>query len=280
MRVPTDEDFAALRTWGLDRDPLASIKDYTELKNQLRWINPQNRDAHWAYVKRREEWIEQRNFDHYYRVARKPIERAKWEYLKQRKAWYTPPLEWDRFAAAAVTRILDLGCGDGDVTQRVMDHIAAVWAKKGYAGHDVEVVGIDLNESRVENARGLVVSPHPRIRASFATGDAVKEQLPYRAQHFDYVLNTGVLEILEDAPAEKMLDEIGRLAAKGVYIEDIVDHYPGGYPREHLPSWLNARGFMEVKRFFEFSEPFALEGSLDPLQLWPIIREQVLFAGR
>lgn len=280
MRIPTEQDFDALREWGVEKNPLASIGDYSPLKEELRWLNPSHRAAHWAYVKRREEWIANKNFDHYYRVARKPIERIKWEYLKQRKAWYTPPVGWDKFADKNVTAILDLGCGDGDVTQRVMDHIANVWKKAGYAGHAVEVIGVDLNESRVVNARELVSSPHEKITSSFAVGDAIEDKLAFKDGKFDFVLVTGVFEILEDVPAGKMLDEVARLARLGVYVEDILDHYPGGYPRADLPEWLKKRGFPNVQQHLEFSEPFVIENSKDPLELWPILKEQVVFAER
>jgi SAM-dependent methyltransferase len=280
MRNPTDDDFAALDVWGLQKDPFRPFKDYSDLKNELRWLNPQNREAHWAYVQRREAWIAGKNFDSYYREARKPIERDKWLFLQRRKAWYTPPVGWDRFADDGVMQILDLGCGDGDVTQRVIDHIVRLWAGRGYPGHKLAVIGVDLNESRVLNARELVRSPHPLISATFEVGDAVTGQLAYPAGSFDYVLNTGVLEILEDGPASAMLDEIARLSSRGIYIEDIVDHYPGGYPRNHLPEWLARRGFGKVDRRFLFSEPFTVEGSLDPMQLWPILKEQVIFAER
>lgn len=280
MRLPTEADFAAITAWGLDREPFRPFGDFTELKNDLRWLNPQHREAHWAYVKRREAWIAGKNFDSYYREARKPIEREKWLYLKARKAWYTPPLGWDSFAAPGVKRILDLGCGDGDVTQRVLDHIASVWSKSGHSGHPIEVIGIDLNESRVVNADALVRSPHPMITIRFEVGDSVTKKLAFADRHFDYVLNTGVLEILENGPATAMIDEMARVSGKGIYIEDIVDHYPGGYPRPHLTDWLAQRGFGRFERHYLFSEPFALEGSLDPMQLWPIIKEQVIFAER
>lgn len=280
MRTPTEKDFAALKSWGLEESPMKPFDDFSAFKNELRWLNPQHREAHWAYVKRREEWIAGKNFDHYYREARKPIERDKWEYLMKRKRWYTPPLGWDHFAEPHVSAILDLGCGDGDVTQRVIDHISALWRARDQEGHDIEVIGVDLNHSRVVNAQQNVKSPNAKIRTRFEVGDAVTGKLNFADRHFAYVLNTGVLEILEDDPAMRMLDEISRLASHGIYIEDIVDHYPGGYPRAHLPEWLAKRGFSDAEQRFLFSEPFAIEGSLDPMQLWPILKEQVIFAKR
>lgn len=280
MREPTTKDFAELEAWGLDSDPFKAFGDYSDMKNELRWLNPQHRDAHWAYLKRRDEWISGKNFDHYYRVARKPIEREKWEFLMKRKAWYTPPLGWDNFAAPDVKAVLDLGCGDGDVTQRVADHIAAEWKKKNYDGHPIEVVGIDLNESRVLNARRLVKSPHPKITMRFQVGDAVTAPLDFADGYFAYVLNTGVLEILEEGPAMKMLDEMVRLSSKGIFIEDLLDHYPGGYPRIDLPDRIKARGFSNVDRHIVFTEPFTVSGSLDPMQLWPLQKDQVIFAQR
>lgn len=278
MRMPTDDDFAALESWGLATAPFAAVADFSPEKLELRWNNPVHRSAHDAYVKAREEYIQTKDFDHYYKTARKPIDRRKWEYLKERKAWFICPLEWDRFAEPGVERIVDLGCGDGDVAQRVADHIAACWNRTGYAGHEVEISGYDLNASRVENARALCRSPHPLIRFAFADRDIVSAGAAEADKSFDHVLCTGVLEILADGPAERMLDEMCRLARLGVYIEDLADVYPGGFPRDDLPERLARRGFRTVRHVHVLTEPFDAQESRDPLRLWPILKDQVLFA--
>lgn len=280
MHEPSEQDFAAIRSWGLEARPLRAIEDYSKLKEDLRWVNADNRRAYVEYWVRRLEWTEGKTFRKYYSEARKPISRQKWEYLKARKAWYIMPLGWNRFAEPGVSSILDLGCGDGDVTQRIADWIAKRWSEGEHKGHDLEIVGIDLNESRIENARKFVRSPHPAINLRFMVADGAHDGIDYADRAFDHVACTGVIEILDDADAARMLDEICRVAAQGIYIEDLVEYFPGGYPREDLSDLLTQRGFDTLQKEIVLTEPFVLEGSLDPMGLWPILRDMNLFALR
>lgn len=275
---PTDADFAAIAAWGLDKDPLRAAKDFSSLKDYLRWVNPHQRDAHVNYVKAREANIQQKNYDNYYKTAEKPIDRRRWEYLKARKAWYIMPLEWQRFAEKGVTRILDLGCGDGDVTQRIAEYIVKCWDEKGYEGHKLEISGYDLNPSRIANAKLHCKPPRTDISFHFDICDVVGKGVQHPDKHFDYVTSNGVLEILEDTPVEKYIAELCRIASKGVYIEDLADRYPGGYPRTDLEARFNKYGFRFDKSHYVFTEPFMIEGSLDPMNIWPILKCHIFFA--
>lgn len=279
-REPTEHDFATIRSWGLDENPFRAVDDHSPLKEQLRWLNAENRQSHVEYWVRRLEWTEGKTFRTYYTKAEKPIDRNKWEYLKARKAWFIMPLGWDSFAKANIERILDLGCGDGDTTQRIADWIAERWKEQGHDGHALEIMGLDLNPSRIDNAKRLVTSPHPRISMQFSVADNVNGGIEYPDRCFDYVACTGVIEILDDADAAQILDEICRVAGRGVYIEDLADTYPGGYPRENLPKLVEQRGFETTRCELVLTEPFQIEGSSDPLELWPMQRDMNLFAER
>ena len=90
----TKSDFEKVKSWGLDLDPFAAIKDFSFLKCEQRWQNEEQILAHNEYVRKRLEYIKNKDFDNYYRNAFKPIEKIKWEYLKLRKAWYITPLGW------------------------------------------------------------------------------------------------------------------------------------------------------------------------------------------
>lgn len=280
MFDPKENDFATLAAWGLAQDPLKAIKDFSPLKLELRWVNPYQREAYLDYFKKREAYIQKENFDAYYKKAEKPIDRRRWEYIKDRKAWYILPLEWQRFAEKGVTRILDLGCGDGDVTQRIADFIIKTWKDQGYKGHKIEIYGYDLNASRIKNAQQLCTSSHPDITFHFEVCDVVGKGIQQADQFFDYVAVTGVFEILEDKPADIFMKETCRVAAKGVYVEDLADEFPGGYPRETFHAWFEKYGLSLEHHHWVFTEPFVVEGSMDPMKLWPNLKDQVMFAVR
>jgi len=280
MFNPQKKDFDAIEAWGLKQNPLKAIEDFSPQKLEQRWQNPHQQAAHAEYLKKREDYIQKKNFDHYYKTAEKPIDRHRWEYLKERKAWYILPLEWERFAEKEVKRVLDLGCGDGDVTQRIADYIADTWKKQGYKGHKLEITGYDLNPSRIKNAQEHCRSPHADISFTFDVCDAIGKGIPHPDRYFDYSATTGVLEILEDGPAERYMAELCRVTGKGVYVEDLADEYPGGYPRDNFEKLFNKQGFMLARHHWIMTEPFTLEGSLDPMKLWPNLKDQVMLAVR
>jgi len=276
MRVPTQEDFATIESWGHISDPLAAAKDFSEQKFEKREQNNYHKQAWDQYYSYRENAQGEGSQD-YYESMKRGINRTKWEYLKRRKAWYIPPIGWGEFAAPGTARILDLGCGDGDVTQRIADFIAGRWQQFDYDGFPLEIIGIDLNKTRVKNARRLTNSPHSKITMSFNTSDAA-DGLSFADNYFDHVVCTGVIEILNDNLATEIINEITRVAARGIYIEDLFDEFPGGYPREELPDMLADRGFRVREHHKMFQQPFSEEGSTDPLKIWPILIVQALYA--
>jgi hypothetical protein len=278
MRIPEPADFQALEEWGLVADPMAAIDDYSDERAERRTDNARHQRA-------REEYVEGQSnafgadTQAYYREMDRPIDRTKWAYLKRRKAWFHPPVGWDRFAAPGVSRIVDLGCGDGDQTQRVADHVAACWLRADYDGFPLEIVGVDLNESRLANARRHTESPHDRITLRFERGDLLAG-LAYEDHFFDYALLNGVCELFDDDQFETVLAETGRLTARGLYVRDVLEDYPGVHPRPDLPAKLEQHGFETTAHHRVFEEPFVPDGTKDPLDIWPMNVNQVLAAER
>jgi hypothetical protein len=86
-----------------------------------------------------------------------------------------------------------------------------------------------------------------------------------------------VLEILADEPAKKMINEICRLASKGIYIEDLADKYPGGFPRFNLDELFKNHNFNIKDHLWVFNVPFSKDKQKDPMKLWPILKIQLLF---
>ncbi|MFC6940361.1 class I SAM-dependent methyltransferase [Salinirubellus sp. GCM10025818] len=276
MRVPTPDDFRELETWGLIERPMAAVEAFSPEHEQRREDNERHRRKR----REQEESVSEAFLDDtqaYYRSMERPIDRTKWDYLKRRKAWFHPPVGWERFAAPGVSRILDLGCGDGDQTERIAEFVAGRWRAAGYDGFPMEVVGVDLSESRIENARRHARSPHEAITLRFESGDAVAG-LDYPDDYFDYTLALGLLEVLDDDLAEPVLDEVARLTAGGVYVRDLLDSMPGFHPRPDVDERLAERGFETRERHRVLEEPFVEEGTRDPLDVWPMNLHQVVFA--
>ena len=188
MWTPTQKDFEIVESWGLDKNPFAAIDDCSELKRELRWLNPEHRACHEQYYQKRLEYIEyKKNFDHYYRTAKKPVSRPCWEYLMKRKAWYIMPLGWENIPRRSC-RVIDVGCGDGDTIQRLVYFIEKAWATEGINDRKIQITGIDLNESRLENARNLVHVTHPNISVQFLQSDMSSTGLDFPDKAFDFSL--------------------------------------------------------------------------------------------
>lgn len=282
MRLPKAKDFNLINEWGLIENPLKAIDDYSQEKEEKRWNNKWHNQTFKKYKERRQDWSDlgEGEYTEYYKERmQRPIDKTKWEYLKKRKAWYICPLGWDNFATPGTSRILDLGCGDGDVTQRVANYIYGKWIQAEYSGFPMEIVGVDLNKTRIENAQKLCHSPNRNINLTFQVGDAISG-LGYDDNYFDYTLMSGVIEILDDDEANKLLNEVKRITANGIYIQDLFDKFPGGNPRENLKNMLSNRGFENVVRYKVFSQPFTEQGSSDPMEIWPITVNQIIYAER
>lgn len=283
MLDPTPQDMAKLEEWPMIGDPRASIHSFRQRHLWMRWIKPANLYMHLVYNRRRSGQMAQSHVDmqEYWKQARIPLERYKWEYLKLRKSWYIVPLHWDRFGAPEVTRILDVGCGDGDVIQRIVTAIEKEWEASGLS-HPIEIVGIDLSESRIDNARRLCAASRGEIQLSFVTGDAVAD-IPFPDGSFDYALCNGVLENLSDEAAAGLASNMCRVVKKGIYIEDLADRYPEGFPRDDLGPLFEPHGFTVVDHYTELTEPFSLVSIPDPCykeMSWPIQKIQIVWLER
>lgn len=262
----------------MGKDPMAASREFRRWQLLLRWLRPSHLRAHREYTKRRSDWIGKTNFEEYFEKADRTIDKEKWEYLRLRKSWYQMPLRWERFAGEDSKRILDLGCGDGDLTQTLADFIADYWKKRG-AGHPLEIVGADLSPSRIANAKAHCKPKDNRIQMTFVVADATKP-LPFPDQHFDYALNSGVFEILEDHSARKFAEEICRLTKYGIYTEDLADRYPGGYPREDLGVLFEPYGFRVVDKVVVLTEPWSRALNPHPCRIWPILKDQNVWCER
>ena len=277
--APTKKDFEILDSLGLDKNPFQAVKDYSPLKTEQRWLLPEQQELYKKYIDDREGYIKDKDdYDDYYKKERKPIDKIRWEYLLKRKAWFITPLGWDNIAKNGGT-VVDIGTGDGDTVQRLIDFTDAYWNKNNISDLKLHIVGLDLNESRVANAKNLVVSKNKNISFEFKQAN-LNEKQDYSSKEFDYALCTGVLEIIPDRFYKEFLAETLRIVGKGIYIEDLFERFPGGNPRDKLGKELLEYGFVTKKREIILSEPFDETGFKNKIKIWPCVLDQNLWLER
>ncbi len=272
----SNKDVKILKSWGMFEDPFKAVKDYSHLKSDLRWKNKEHLDAYHKYWIRREKWTKNVNFEKYYKSASKPIDRRTWEYLRLRKSYYIMPLGWNNIAKDGVN-ILDVGCGDGDITQNLIEYIS----KKSKRNVKINIYGIDINASRINNCKKLVKAKAKNIELNFIVDDLAKKNYSrFKKNFFDYCICVGVLEILTEEKLNIFLKNLSKIVSKGLYIEDVAETFPGGWPRHNLGYYLLKHQFKIKKRHLIFSEPFKKNKLSDPKKIWPIILDQNIWAEK
>jgi len=276
MINPSIKDFEKITSWGHLEEPFKAVQEYSKRKEEFRWLNPEHRNMFINYTKTRFGYIGNEDFQDYYKIANKPIEEKAWKYLMLRKAWYVMPLGWDKIAKNG-TKIIDVGCGDGDTVQRIIDYVDNFWNVNNIKNKKLHVVGTDLNKSRIQNAKKHVRTNNKNITFEFQAENFLET---IENDSFDYSLFTGVIELLNDQQAEQFMKRISEITKSGTYIVDLLDKFPGGTPRENLDKLLKKYHFEVNNRHVILSEPFDIDVLSDPLKIWPILSEQNIWADK
>ncbi len=131
---------------------------------------------------------------------------------------------FDRYALTGELRILDLGCGTGEITRRLAGRYP-----------QAQVTGVDILPENLERARR---EPAHRERIDYRQGDAFS--LAFDDGAFDLVVCRHMSQAVPDFP--RVLDEITRVLRSGGWLhllsEDyLMLHLPDG-PRQLDRFWL------------------------------------------
>lgn len=105
--------------------------------------------------------------------------------------------------------VLDVGAGSGELLR-----VTAAWARE--ANRKSFLVGLELNE-RSANAILEESGDYPEISSVRANG----LQLPFPNHSFDYAIQSLTLHHFDDEGAPKLLREMARVAARGIYVIDL-----------------------------------------------------------
>jgi ubiquinone/menaquinone biosynthesis C-methylase UbiE len=105
--------------------------------------------------------------------------------------------------------ILDVGAGSGELLR-----VAAQWARE--TDRQVSLVGLELN---ARSARAILDESRefPEICSVRASGF----QLPFRDRTFDFVMQSLTLHHFDDGGAVRILREMARVAARGIFVIDL-----------------------------------------------------------
>jgi len=113
-----------------------------------------------------------------------------------------------RYALGGALRILDLGCGTGEITRRLAELYP-----------EAQVTGVDILEGNLELARRLNAADPARVR--YEAGDAFA--LRFDAASFDLVVCRHMSQSVPDF--HLVLDEIGRVLRPGGWLHLLSEDY-------------------------------------------------------
>ena len=113
-----------------------------------------------------------------------------------------------RYALPPSPRILDVGCGTGEIASRLATELP-----------DATVVGVDVLEGSIALARSRHAALAPRL--SFAEGDAYALAFPDAS--FDLVVCRHVLQSIPHA--ERVVAELRRVARRGGWLHLVLEDY-------------------------------------------------------
>jgi SAM-dependent methyltransferase len=105
--------------------------------------------------------------------------------------------------------VLDVGAGSGELLR-----VAAHWARE--SDRKAWLLGLELNP---RSAQAILdeSGEYPEVCAVRASGF----QLPFRDRAFDFVIQSLTLHHFDDAGAVKILSEMARVAARGMFVIDL-----------------------------------------------------------
>ena len=116
-------------------------------------------------------------------------------------------------------RVVDLGCGGGDLAEYICR-----WAER--RGARLQVTGVDSDERHLELAR----QANRRPEVSFVRAEA--ERLPFGEGEVDFLYSTLLMHHLDPPAARRVLAEAARVTRGAVVMNDLVrDRIPLAFYR-------------------------------------------------
>jgi ubiquinone/menaquinone biosynthesis C-methylase UbiE len=140
--------------------------------------------------------------------------------------------------------VLDVGAGSGELLR-----VIARWAREANRG--ARLVGLELNE---RSAKAILDESHEFAEISAVKGDGFRLPFPDRA--FDYAIQSLTLHHFDDEGAEKIIKEMARVAARGIFVIDL--------ERSKLAYFL----YTTIARLFLHNRLIREDGALSILKSW------------